>query len=142
MGEEQIDRLREDTFNAIDKTRADIGIKLDKVYSRVFETNGNTAIITEIEDLREGVKRAEVRAGDALIKANENKKFCEEECLINTISEKWKELKFTGKFVGITSIIFLLLLFGVSAWNGWAIHKQMLQVAQEYKELKTILTTP
>jgi len=134
MGD-RVDELRTDVFHAIEKTEE----KILKVHRRVFENNGEESIISTLLSHDEDIRNARVEAGDAVIKATQALKYCKEDCVINEFVVTLNALKRTWKVIVFVSITLFLVVFGLSAWNGWNIHTQMKQVAKEYSELKDIL---
>lgn len=148
MSDDRIDNLRKDAFEAIEGVRAELGEKVDKVHRRMFENNGHKAVVAELDDIQHEILKANIQSGRALEETLRIKKYCglpesrtagEGTCMINEVADLWKSIKKTAKLWAGAAVFAFVLIFAVSAWNGWTTHKQMTQVVREFSELRAAL---
>lgn len=148
MSDDRIDNLRKDAFDAIEGVRNELGEKVEKVHRRMFENNGHKAVVVELDDIHNDIMKANIQSGKALEAAHRLRKYCglsespapgEGRCMINEVSELWSSIKRTAKLWAGAAVFAFVLIFAVSAWNGWTTHKQMTQVVKEFSELRAAL---
>ena len=123
--------------------------RLDKVYSKMFESNGEESIVSILHSHEEEIREAKIAAGDAKIMANRVRKYCGLEyspaegkdgvCIVAEIIDFVAFIKKTWKAALILGICVFLLLFGIAAYGGFSMTTQMKETAKEFRELKEIL---
>ena len=130
---DRVDELRRDVFATFDKTDA----KISKVHRRVFENNGEQSIVSILDDHTDAISKADIRAGDALIKANDALNYCKEDCVINDFIEMVSFVKKTWKVGAFLFVFFALLLFLYLLLQQQ--HKQLTKYQRQQKRMNTVM---